>query len=116
MADAPDLDALPQAVVTRRKRLRISIIWIIPLLAAMVAIGIVGLFGLLALDRALHLAPASVVAPFAGLQAVWTLLLDHALSSTQLGARQLLGALVLACGSVYLCALEWRGAKTAWPA
>jgi paraquat-inducible protein B len=40
MADAPDLDALPQAVVTRRKRLRISIIWIIPLLAAMVAIGI----------------------------------------------------------------------------
>ena len=40
MADEPDLDALPQAVVTRKKRLRISIIWIIPLLAALVAIGI----------------------------------------------------------------------------
>ena len=37
MADEPDLDALPQAVVTHRKRLRISIIWIIPLLAALVA-------------------------------------------------------------------------------
>lgn len=41
MADEPDLDSLPQAVVTRKKRLRISIIWIIPLLAALVAIGIV---------------------------------------------------------------------------
>jgi paraquat-inducible protein B len=40
MADEPDPAALPQAVVTRRKRLRISIIWIIPLLAALVAIGI----------------------------------------------------------------------------
>ncbi|MET0682959.1 MAG: MlaD family protein, partial [Casimicrobiaceae bacterium] len=41
MVDEPDLDALPKAVVTRRKKLRISIIWIIPLLAALVAIGIV---------------------------------------------------------------------------
>src|SRR4030095_11420147 len=40
MADEPDRDALPHAVVTRKKRLRISIIWIIPLLAALVAIGI----------------------------------------------------------------------------
>lgn len=40
MADEPDLNALPHAVVTRKKRLRISIIWIIPLLAAVVAIGI----------------------------------------------------------------------------
>ena len=40
MADEPDLDRLPQAVVTRKKRLRISIIWIIPLLAALVAVGI----------------------------------------------------------------------------
>ena len=41
MAEEPDLNALPHAVVTRKKRLRISIIWIIPLLAALVAIGIV---------------------------------------------------------------------------
>ena len=40
MTDEPDRDALPHAVVTRKKRLRISIIWIIPLLAALVAIGI----------------------------------------------------------------------------
>jgi paraquat-inducible protein B len=41
MADEPELDRLPQAIVTRKKRLRISIIWIIPLLAALVAVGIV---------------------------------------------------------------------------
>ena len=41
MADEPEVvDELPKAAVTRRKRLRISIIWIIPLLAALVAIGI----------------------------------------------------------------------------
>ena len=41
MADEPEVvDDLPKAAVTRRKRLRISIIWIIPLLAALVAIGI----------------------------------------------------------------------------
>ena len=40
MADEPDLDNLPQATVVRKKRLRISIIWIIPMLAAVVAIGI----------------------------------------------------------------------------
>ena len=36
MADEPEREGLPQAVVTRKKRLRISIIWIIPLLAALV--------------------------------------------------------------------------------
>ncbi len=41
MADEPDLAALPRAVVTRKKRLRVSLIWVIPLLAALVAIGIV---------------------------------------------------------------------------
>ena len=40
MADEPEGDELPTAAVTRRKRLRISIIWIIPALAALVAIGI----------------------------------------------------------------------------
>jgi paraquat-inducible protein B len=40
MADEPEQDELPKAAVTRRKRLRVSIIWIIPLLAALVAIGI----------------------------------------------------------------------------
>ena len=40
MADPTGLDHLPQATVQRPKRARISIIWIIPLLAAAVAIGI----------------------------------------------------------------------------
>ena len=40
MADPGGLGDLPQASVVRSKRLRISIVWIIPLLAAVVAIGI----------------------------------------------------------------------------
>ena len=40
MADEPDLDTLPQAVVVRKRRMRFSIVWIIPILAGLVAIGI----------------------------------------------------------------------------
>ncbi len=40
MANEPNLDDLPQATVVRKKRGRISIVWIIPILAAVVAIGI----------------------------------------------------------------------------
>ncbi len=40
MADEPDLKALPQATVVRKKRMRFSVVWIIPILAAVVAIGI----------------------------------------------------------------------------
>src|SRR5712691_5827777 len=40
MADPDDLDGLPQATVVPPKRGRISVIWIIPVLAAVVAIGI----------------------------------------------------------------------------
>jgi paraquat-inducible protein B len=40
MADEPNLDELPQATVVRKKRGRISIVWIIPILAAVVAVGI----------------------------------------------------------------------------
>ena len=41
MADANDLNELPQATVVRRKRMRVSAVWIIPILAAVVAVGIV---------------------------------------------------------------------------
>jgi paraquat-inducible protein B len=40
LANEPHLDDLPQATVVRKKRMRISIVWIIPILAAVVAIGI----------------------------------------------------------------------------
>jgi paraquat-inducible protein B len=40
MANENKLDNLPQATVARQKRLRISVVWIIPILAAVVAIGI----------------------------------------------------------------------------
>src|ERR1700719_1346500 len=40
MANEPDLGDLPQATVTPKKRMRVSIVWIIPILAALVAIGI----------------------------------------------------------------------------
>jgi paraquat-inducible protein B len=40
MANEPNPDELPQATVVRKKRMRFSIVWIIPILAAVVAIGI----------------------------------------------------------------------------
>jgi len=40
MAEPGDLDGVPQAIVVPPKRGRISVIWIIPVLAALVAIGI----------------------------------------------------------------------------
>ncbi|WP_374683312.1 intermembrane transport protein PqiB [Accumulibacter sp.] len=40
MTDRNDHDALPQASVVRKKRTRISVVWIIPILAAVVAVGI----------------------------------------------------------------------------
>ena len=40
MAEPPDPVGLPQATVVPPKRTRISVIWIIPILAALVAIGI----------------------------------------------------------------------------
>jgi paraquat-inducible protein B len=40
MAEKIDPDQLPQATVVRKKPMRISIVWIIPILAAVVAIGI----------------------------------------------------------------------------
>ena len=40
MAEPTDSDDLPQAMVATPKRHRLSIVWIIPILAALVAIGI----------------------------------------------------------------------------
>ena len=40
MAETIDLDKLPQATVVRKKKARISIVWIVPLFAALVAVGI----------------------------------------------------------------------------
>ena len=40
MAEGPDLPSVPQATVVPGRRARISVVWIIPILAAVVAIGI----------------------------------------------------------------------------
>src|SRR5512136_544206 len=40
MPEGPDRDNLPQATVVPRRRTRISVVWIIPVLAAVVAVGI----------------------------------------------------------------------------
>jgi paraquat-inducible protein B len=54
MADEPDLDQLPEATLVRKKRLRFSIVWVIPILAALVAIGI-------AVQRALSEGPVITI-------------------------------------------------------
>jgi paraquat-inducible protein B len=40
MPDSPDRDEFPQATVVPRRRARISVVWLIPILAAVVAVGI----------------------------------------------------------------------------
>ncbi len=40
MADESDIGDPPATAIVRRKRLRVSVVWIIPLLAALVALGI----------------------------------------------------------------------------
>src|SRR5499427_10504581 len=40
MPDSPERDEFPQATVVPRRRARISVVWIIPILAAVVAVGI----------------------------------------------------------------------------
>ena len=40
MPDEPNLDDLPPAGIERKKRMRVSVVWIIPILAAVVAVGI----------------------------------------------------------------------------
>jgi paraquat-inducible protein B len=54
MADELKPDEIPQATVVRRKRLRFSVVWIIPILAALVAIGI-------AVQRALSEGPVITI-------------------------------------------------------
>jgi len=54
MADEPDLSSLPEAAVVRKKRMRFSVIWIIPILAAAVAIG-------LAIQRAVSEGPVITI-------------------------------------------------------
>ena len=59
MVDETDLDKVPRATVVRKKRMRISIVWIIPILAAVVAIGI-------AIQRVLSEGPTVTIAFKAG--------------------------------------------------
>src|SRR6266436_3581287 len=40
MPDERDLDNVPQAIVVPKRRARVSVVWIIPILAAVVALGI----------------------------------------------------------------------------
>ena len=40
MANHPDLPSVPQATVVQPRRARISVVWVIPILAAVVAVGI----------------------------------------------------------------------------
>src|SRR5438477_1009803 len=59
MVDETDLDKVPQATVVRKERMRISIVWIIPSLAAVAAIGI-------AIQRVLSEGPTVTIAFKAG--------------------------------------------------
>ena len=71
----------------------------------MIAIGVVGFFALLAIDRALHLAPASIVAPIGFTEVVWSALFTGGGTGRNFTTSAILGtALVL--GSVVMIAMR----------
>jgi len=81
--------------------------WVAPTphdLALMVGIGLIGFVTLYALDRALELAPAPVVAPFAFTQPVFVVVVNLALLGLVPNDLTLLGALIV---MVSLLALGW---------
>ena len=84
MAESPDRDDLPQATVVPRRRTRISIVWIIPILAAAVAIGI-------AIQRILTEGPTIVVVfkAVSGIEAGKTLIKYKDVTIGQVTAVQL---------------------------
>ena len=81
--------------------------------ATMAAIGLIGLLGLFALDRALHLAPASVVGPLAHVQAVFGLVADWAVFGHAAGGAQILGSAVVLASGLYVSLREWRATEPA---
>lgn len=76
----------------------------LPDLGLMVSIGLIGFVTLYALDRALELAPAPVVAPFALTQPVFVLIANLVLLGLVPTGLTLLGALIVV---VSLLALAW---------
>jgi drug/metabolite transporter (DMT)-like permease len=87
-------------------------VWITPEpfdLAVMVAVGVIGYAGLLALDRMAHAAPVSIAAPFAWLQlpafAGLTVVVSGGVQSPR---RALLGVLLVAGMALYVWARDSR--------
>lgn len=74
----------------------------------MIAIGVIGFFALLAIDRALHLAPAAVVAPIAFTEVAWNTLISGGGARRFSSVPVLVGAvLVVGCGLI-IAAREGR--------
>jgi drug/metabolite transporter (DMT)-like permease len=85
-------------------------VWVSPAprdLTIMVAVGVLGLAGLWALDRMAHAGPVSAAAPFAFLQLPFMLGFDWLRGHAHLGPRAALGSTVIAAAAAYL----W----SAWP-
>jgi drug/metabolite transporter (DMT)-like permease len=71
--------------------------------AMMGGVGLIGLVGYFCVNRALQLAPASVVAPFQYLSIVWSVVLGYATFGDVPQATTLLGAsLIIGAGAFIL--------------
>jgi drug/metabolite transporter (DMT)-like permease len=70
-------------------------------LAIMVLVGVVGLGGLWALDRALEAAPVSLFAPVAYTQLFWVLVVQGALGTESIGLRAVAGGCLILAAAAY---------------
>lgn len=74
----------------------------------MIAIGVIGFFLLLAIDRALHLAPAAVVAPIAFTEVLWKVLISGAGAQRFSVISELAGAALVVGSGLIIAAQEVR--------
>jgi RarD protein len=83
----------------------------LPGFALMATVGVIGIVGYILVNRALQLAPASVIAPFQYLSIIWSIALGYLTFGDIPSGTTLAGAgLIIAAGALILV-LERRGAK-----
>ncbi|MBZ0297819.1 MAG: DMT family transporter [Anaerolineae bacterium] len=81
-------------------------------LVGMILVGIVGMVGLFALARSGELAPLSIVASFAYLEVVWTLILNLLLFGYVPDKRMIVGAFVIIAATAYLLIFEGNSSNS----
>ena len=86
----------------------------VPGFALMAGVGVIGICGYFCVNRALQLAPASVIAPFQYLSIIWSVVLGYLAFRDIPGVETLAGAALIIAAGAFILTLERReqAAKT----